>query len=237
MRCTGDLRRRFGQDPRRHSGLVKHTAITGLRRLLIHCGIVLVFVFAGFVAHKQIHMEPSLVAMTGAGILILISGIDREFYLASVEWETLLFFAGLFVMVGALVNTGVIDKFSHVASHATGGSVWAATLLIVGVSFLFSGVVDNVPYAATMTPIVAQFVSTQHRLHNVVLWWALILGTVLGGNLTAVGASANVIVIGIAQRAGNPISFWDFTKKGMVMTAVSLAISVGYLWVRYFLLV
>ncbi len=207
------------------------------RRLLIHCGIVLVFVFAGFVAHKQIHMEPSLVAMTGAGILILISGIDREFYLASVEWETLLFFAGLFVMVGALVNTGVIDKLAHVASHATGGSVWAATLLIVGVSFLFSGVVDNVPYAATMTPIVAQFVSTQHRLHNVVLWWALILGTVLGGNLTAVGASANVIVIGIAQRAGNPISFWDFTKKGMVMTAVSLAISVGYLWVRYFLLV
>ncbi|MDT7769414.1 MAG: hypothetical protein QOI30_2424, partial [Mycobacterium sp.] len=205
------------------------------RRLLIQCGIVLVVVFAGFVAHKEIHMEPSLVAMAGAGILILISGLDREFYLSSVEWETLLFFAGLFIMVGALVRTGVIDKLAHAASHATGGNEWVTTMLILGVSFLFSGFVNNVPYAATMTPIVGQFVAAiPGHASSGVLWWALILGTVLGGNLTAVGASANVVVLGIAQRAGNPVSFWDFTRRGAVVTAVSFVISVGYLWLRYF---
>jgi Na+/H+ antiporter NhaD/arsenite permease-like protein len=207
------------------------------RRLLIQCGIVLVVVFAGFVAHKEIHMEPSLVAMAGAGILVLISGLDREFYLSSVEWETLLFFAGLFIMVGALVKTGVIDNLAHAASHATHGNEWLTVMLILGVSFLFSGFVNNVPYAATMTPIVAEFAESIHgHANSGVLWWALILGTVLGGNLTAVGASANVVVVGIAQRAGIPISFWDFTRRGAVVTAISFAISVAYLWVRYFVL-
>jgi Na+/H+ antiporter NhaD/arsenite permease-like protein len=205
------------------------------RRLLVQCGIVMVAVFAGFVAHEQIHMEPSLVAMAGAGILVLISGLDREFYLASVEWETLLFFAGLFVMVGALVKTGVIDSLAHAASHATHGNEWVTTMLILGVSFLFSGFVNNVPYAATMTPIVGQFVaSIPGHATSGVLWWALILGTVLGGNLTALGASANVVVVGIAQRAGQPLSFWDFTKRGAAVTGVSFVISVGYLWLRYF---
>ncbi len=207
------------------------------RRLLIQCGIVLVAVFAGFVAHKEIHMEPSLVAMTGAGILIIISGLSREFYLSSVEWETLLFFAGLFIMVGALVRTGVISNLAHAASHATHGNEWLTTMLILGVSFLFSGFVNNVPYAATMTPIVGEFVGSIHgHASSGVLWWALILGTVLGGNLTAVGASANIVVVGIAQRAGNPLSFWDFTRRGAVVVAVSLAISVAYLWLRYFVL-
>lgn len=206
------------------------------RRLLIQCGIVLALVFTGFVAHQQIHMEPSLVAMTGAGILIVISGLGREFYLSSVEWETLLFFAGLFVMVGALVRTGVIDKVAHAAGNAIGSNPLMATMVILGASFLLSGFVNNVPYAATMTPIVGQFASSMHGLHNDVLWWALIAGTVMGGNLTAVGASANVVVMGIAGRAGYPVSFGQFTRKGAVVTAVSLLISVGYLWVRYFLL-
>jgi Na+/H+ antiporter NhaD/arsenite permease-like protein len=207
------------------------------RKLLIQCCIVLLAVFIGFVAHQQIHMEPSLVAMTGAGILIVISGLSREFYLSSVEWETLLFFAGLFIMVGALVRTGVIRGLANAASHLTGGDTWVATMLILGVSFLFSGFVNNVPYAATMTPIVAHFASSIHdHANHGVLWWALILGTVLGGNLTAVGASANIVAVGIAQRAGNPVSFWEFTRKGAVVTAISLAISVGYLWVRYFVL-
>ena len=207
------------------------------RKLLIQCGIVLLAVFAGFVAHHVIHMEPSLVAMTGAGILIIISGLDREFYLSSVEWETLLFFAGLFIMVGALVRTGVINNLAHAASHATHGNLWLTTMLILGVSFLFSGFVNNVPYAATMTPIVAEFASSIHgQANSGVLWWALLLGTVLGGNLTAVGASANIVVVGIAQRAGSPVSFWDFTKRGAAVALVSAVISVGYLWLRYFVL-
>ena len=207
------------------------------RRLLIQCGFVLFAVFAGFVAHKQIHMEPSLVAMAGAGILIVISRLGREFYLSSVEWETLLFFAGLFVMVGALVRTGVMDRLAHAASHAIGSNALVTAIVILVVSFLMSGTVDNVPYAATMTPIVGHLTASMPQLHNhQVLWWALILGTVLGGNLTPLGASANVVIVGIAKRSGNPISFGQFTRKGAVVTATSLVISVGYLWVRYFLL-
>ena len=207
------------------------------RKLLIQSGIVLLAVFAGFVAHKEIHMEPSLVAMAGAGILVLISGLDRDFYLSSVEWETLLFFAGLFIMVGALVRTGVINNLAHAASHATGGNLWVTTVLILGVSFLFSGFVNNVPYAATMTPIVAEFAPSLHGAANHdVLWWALILGTILGGNLTPIGSSANIVIVGLAERAGAHVSFWDFTKRGAVVVAVSFVISAGYLWARYFVL-
>ena len=205
------------------------------RRLLIQCGIVLAAVFAGFVMHQAIHMEPSLVAMAGAGILVLISGLDREFYLSSVEWETLLFFAGLFIMVGALVRTGVINHLAELASHLARGDAWTATMLILSVSFTLGSFINNVPYAAAMTPIVAQFAtSIPGHDGNGVLWWALLLGTVLGGNLTPIGASANVVAVGIAQRAGHPISFWDFTKRGAAVTAVSFVLSVGYLWLRYF---
>lgn len=204
-------------------------------QLLIKCGAVLVAVFAGFVAHKAIHMEPSLVAMVGAGVLIVISGLTREFYLQSVEWETLLFFSGLFVMVGALVKTGVIGQLAKLAGQATGGNALVTTMLILAVSFVASGFVNNVPYAATMTPIVGELMSSIHpHLNSAVLWWALALGTDLGGNLTAVGASANVVVIGIAQRAGSPISFWEFTRKGAVVSAVSLVLCAGYLSLRYF---
>jgi Na+/H+ antiporter NhaD/arsenite permease-like protein len=207
------------------------------RKLLIQCCIVLLAVFIGFVTHKQIHMEPSLVAMTGAGILIVISGLSREFYLSSVEWESLLFFAGLFVMVGALVRTGVINHLAHAASHITHGNAWTATLLILTVSFTLGSFINNVPYAATMTPVVGQMAaSIPDHTGSGVLWWALLLGTVLGGNLTSVGASANIVAVGIAQRAGHPVSFWDFTRRGAVVTGISFALSLGYLWLRYFAL-
>jgi Na+/H+ antiporter NhaD/arsenite permease-like protein len=204
-------------------------------RLLIQCGIVLAGVFAGFVMHKQIHTEPSLVAMAGAGILVAMSGLSREFYLSSVEWESLLFFAGLFIMVGALVRTGVVNQLADLAGHLTHGDAWTATILILTVSFTVGSFINNVPYAATMTPVVGHMAaSIPEQTSSGVLWWALLLGTVLGGNLTAVGASANIVAVGIAQRAGHPVSFWDFTRRGAVVTAVSFALSLGYLWVRYF---
>jgi Na+/H+ antiporter NhaD/arsenite permease-like protein len=207
------------------------------RKLLIQCCVVLVAVFIGFVTHKEIHMEPSLVAMTGAGILIVISGLEREFYLSSVEWESLLFFAGLFIMVGALVRTGVIENLAHAASHVTHGDAWTATVLILTVSFTLGSFINNVPYAATMTPVVGHMAaSIPEHTGSGVLWWALLLGTVLGGNLTSVGASANIVAVGIAQRAGHPVSFWDFTRRGALVTGVSFALSLGYLWLRYFAL-
>ena len=207
------------------------------RKLLLQCVAVLALVFAAFVLHQVIHMEPSLIAMAGAGILVLVSGMEREFYLSSVEWETLLFFAGLFIMVGALVKTGVINTLAEHASHIARGDAWRATILILTVSFTVGSFINNVPYAAAMTPIVGQFASTIPGLGNSgVLWWALLLGTVLGGNLTAVGASANVVAVGIAKRTGHPVSFWDFTKRGVVVTAMSFVLSLGYLWLRYFAL-
>ncbi|MGH3563977.1 MAG: ArsB/NhaD family transporter, partial [Mycobacterium sp.] len=187
--------------------------------LLVKSGIVLVVVFAAFVGHSALHLEPSTVALLGAGVLIAASKLKRSDYLSSVDWDTLLFFAGLFIMVGALVKTGVVKDLARFATAATGGNALLATMLILGVSLVISGVVNNIPYAATMTPIVAELTASMPGLpHPEVLWWALALGTDFGGNLTAVGASANVIVLGIAARTDNPISFWEFTRKGIVVT-------------------
>jgi Na+/H+ antiporter NhaD/arsenite permease-like protein len=227
----------FVADPERVADVMALDEREAIRnsKLLIQCGVVLTLVFVGFIVHQQIHMEPSLVAMAGAGILIVVSNLETEFYLASVEWETLLFFAGLFVMVGALVRTGVIKELAQVASHVAGGDAWTATILILTVSFTLGSFINNVPYAAAMTPVVAQFAdSMPGHDSSGVLWWALLLGTVLGGNLTPVGASANIVAVGIAQRSGNPVSFWDFTKRGAAVTAVSFMLSLGYLWLRYF---
>ncbi|MGO8936460.1 MAG: SLC13 family permease [Mycobacterium sp.] len=206
-------------------------------RLLIACGVVLAAVFAAFIAHSALHMEPSIVALLGAGILIVISRLEHSDYLSSVEWETLLFFAGLFIMVGALVKTGVVKQLAHLAITAIGGNTLLASMVILAASLVISGFVNNVPYAATMAPIVADLAPalTNHADPGV-LWWALALGTDFGGNLTAVGASANVVVIGIAGRADNPISFWDFTRKGALVTAVSLALAAAYLYLRYLVL-
>ncbi len=229
----------FDVDPERVADVMSLTEREAIRnpRLLIKCGVVLAAVLIGFVAHGTIHMEPSIVALLGAGILIVISGLEHSDYLASVEWDTLLFFAGLFVMVGALVKTGVVHTLARFATSATGGHALLTTMLILAVSFLLSGVINNVPYAATMAPVVGQLIpSMVGHVHPQVLWWALILGTDLGGNLTAVGASANVVILGIARRAESPISFWEFTRKGMVVTAMSVALSAVYLWVRYFVL-
>jgi Na+/H+ antiporter NhaD/arsenite permease-like protein len=207
------------------------------RGLLVKCGAVLAVVFTAFIAHAPLHTDPSVVALLGAGVLIIISKLERSDYLSSVEWDTLLFFVGLFIMVGALVKTGVITKLAHLATSAVGGNSLLTTMLILGASLAISGIVNNVPYAATMAPIVAELVRSMHGHGQLkALWWALALGTDFGGNLTAVGASANVIVLGIAARSDNPISFWEFTRKGAMVTVMSLVLSGGYLWVRYFVL-
>jgi Na+/H+ antiporter NhaD/arsenite permease-like protein len=227
----------FDVDPERVADVMLLEEREAIRdpRLLIKCGVVLAAVLAGFVAHAPLHMEPSLVALVGAGILIVISGLEHSDYLSGVEWDTLLFFAGLFVMVGALVKTGVVNELARLATAATGGHALLTTMLILGVSFVLSGIINNVPYAATMAPIVGQLLpSMVGHVHPQVLWWALVLGTDLGGNLTAVGASANVVILGIARRADSPISFWEFTRKGLVVTLISIGLSAIYLWLRYF---
>jgi di/tricarboxylate transporter len=226
----------FTVDPERVADVMSLEEKEAIRnpRLLIECGVVLVAVFAAFIGHSALHMEPSIVALLGAGILVVVSRLEHTEYLSSVEWETLLFFAGLFVMVGALVKTGVMKKLAHLAITATGGNVLVATMVILVASMLISGFVNNVPYAAAMTPIVGDLApALAGHADPGVLWWSLALGTDFGGNLTAVGASANVIVIGMAARSDNPISFGEFTRKGAVVTTVSVVLAATYLYLRY----
>jgi Na+/H+ antiporter NhaD/arsenite permease-like protein len=204
-------------------------------RLLVKSGVVLVLVFATFVASSAIHVEPSVVALIGAGVLVTISGLEHVHYLASVEWETLLFFAGLFILVGSLVKTGVIADLARLAGDVTGGDPLLATMLILVVSAILSGLIDNIPYVTTMTPVVASLATTiPDPGHVQAMWWALAIGAGFGGNMTVVGASANVVMIGISTREGYPISFWEFTRKGVVVMALTVAVAAPYLWLRYF---
>jgi Na+/H+ antiporter NhaD/arsenite permease-like protein len=198
---------------------------------------VLAVILTAFATHNAIGMDPSVVALLGAGAMILVSGASRSEFLQDVEWETLAFFVGLFVMVGSLVNIGVIDWLGEQATEAVGGQfLLAATVLLFG-SAVISGVIDNIPYVATLTPLVAELVGSGTGPQAMSLWWALALGAGLGGNATAIGASANVVVTGIAARDGHPISFGTFTKYGIVVTTVTVLIAWPYLWLRYFVFV
>ncbi len=207
------------------------------RTLLIKCGVVLLFVFAGFIAHSALHLEPSIVALLGAGALVAVSRTEPHEYLEEVEWPTLVFFMGLFIMVGALVEAGIMKDVGIWIADTVGDQYFlAGTGLIFG-SAVLSGIVDNIPYVATMAPIVNDLVlAGGGTTQSDSLWWALALGADLGGNATAVGASANVVIIGIAARNGHPISFWKFTKYGLLVTFVTITIAWGYFWLRYFAL-
>jgi anion transporter len=204
------------------------------RNLLKRSLVVLAAVMVGFILHSVLEMEPSIVALLGAGMLVLISGLGPDEYLVDIEWETLLFFVGLFVMVGALVEVGAIDRLADGLANAVGDDVVLATMALLFVSAILSALVDNIPYVATMAPVVASLTAPDAPLAGeTVLWWALAFGADLGGNATAVGASANVVVVGIAKRNGHPISFLEFTKYGSVVAAVTIALCVPYLYLRY----
>lgn len=216
--------------------LRERDAIRDTRLLAVSLG-VLVIVTAAFALHTVIHLEPSVIALVGGLALLAASRLDAEEVAKDVEWPTLVFFAGLFVMVGALVNTGIIDRLADAAAEATGGRLLLASMVLLWVSAILSAIVDNIPYVATMAPVVAQLVDAGGGTDQArALWWALALGADLGGNATAVGASANVVVLGLAERAGRRISFWEFTKYGLVVAVVTVGISMPYLWLRYFVL-
>lgn len=204
------------------------------RPLLVKSLIVLGLVLVGFTLHGVLHLEPSLVALLGAGVLIAISGLRPKTYLADVEWETLLFFAGLFILVGSLVKVGIIDQLANLLVAATNNSVPIAMMVLLWGSAVLSAIVDNIPFVATMTPVVSELVAPggQYAGENG-LWWALVLGADLGGNATAIGASANVVVAGIAKRNGHALSFWEFTRYGLVVAVVTLLIATPYLLWRY----
>ncbi|WP_433125439.1 SLC13 family permease [Micromonospora sp. CA-240977] len=205
------------------------------RRLVVISLVVLGAVLLAFGLHTVLHLEPSVVAILGGLLLLALSRLDAQDVAKDVEWPTLVFFAGLFIMVGALVATGVIDSIARSATEAVEGKLWPATMLLLWASAGLSAIVDNIPYVATMSPIVSELVNAEGGLDKAqVLWWALAIGADFGGNATAVGASANVVVLGIAERAGHKITFWGFTKYGLIVTVISVAIAVPYLWLRFF---
>ena len=203
-------------------------------RLLVQSLVVLGLVLAAFVFHPVLGYEPSVVALLGAGLLIAVTRVTTDQSLQDVEWGTLAFFMGLFVMIGGLVEAGVLGALADGIAGFAGENLLGFTGVLIWGSGLLSAVVDNIPYVASMSPVVAGLVGPDGQPE--LLWWALLLGADLGGNATLIGASANVVVAGVAARNGYPISFWQFTRYGLVVTSATLALSTLYVWLRYFVL-
>lgn len=204
------------------------------RDLLKKSLAVLLIVIVGFIGHSVFHVEPSLVAMLGAGLLVLISKLKPAEFAVNVEWGTLVFFAGLFVMVGALVNVGVLKALADLISAAVDGNAPLAAGSLVVLSAVVSGVVDNIPYVTSMIPVVQQLIGSLPSITNDGLWWALALGADFGGNMTIIGASANVVAIGLAHANGVKITFWQFAKYGIPVTVISTLLALPYVLIRYF---
>ena len=183
-----------------------------------------------FFVHKPLHLEPATVALLGATVLLLITTQSIEEAFAGIEWTTLFFFIGLFVMVGALEETGAIGELADGVATVTGGDRTAELLGITWVSGIASGIVDNIPFTATMIPVVEQL---QAGADDDAYWWALALGACFGGNFTLVAAAANVAAAGMADRSGRPIGFVEFLKIGIPATLVSLVLATGYILLRY----
>jgi Na+/H+ antiporter NhaD/arsenite permease-like protein len=200
------------------------------KNALLKSGVVMGLVMIGFMVHGVFHLEPATIALGGAVILLLWTQKDVQTVLGDIEWATLFFFIGLFIAVEGLVQVGIIETIGEYLINITGGNLLYTSMLLLWMSSLFSGIVDNIPYTATMIPVVQ---SLEGALPLQPLWWSLALGACLGGNATLVGASANVVVANIAARGGYPISFRLFLRYGIIITVISLVIASFYIWMRY----
>jgi Na+/H+ antiporter NhaD/arsenite permease-like protein len=206
------------------------------RTLLKKSLTIMAVTIVGFVLHGVLHLDSATIALTGAFLLLLITG---EHYLedamSKVEWNTIFFFVGLFVLVSGLVETGVIAKLAEAAIELTGADTLRTSLLILWLSAIASAFIDNIPFVATMIPMIQEMGAL--GLGNLEpLWWSLALGACLGGNGTIIGASANVIVAGLAAKEGHHISFVGFLKIAFPLMLLSIILSHAYIYVRYFVL-
>ncbi len=218
-------------EARRHvMGLDATRSIEDLPELKRTVPILLATIFVFFV-HKPLHLEPATVALSGAAVMLLISRQPLERSLAGIEWPTLFFFIGLFVMVGALEETGAIDEVANGIATLTDGDHTAELLGILWTSAIGSGLVDNIPFTAAMIPVVDELQAGNSG--DDAYWWALALGACFGGNATLVAAAANVAAAGTASRAGRPIGFLAFLRIGLPVTAVSLVLATAYIALRY----
>jgi Na+/H+ antiporter NhaD/arsenite permease-like protein len=195
--------------------------------------VVLSLTVLGFMLHQYLHLESATIALSGAAILLLLARDNPDQALGSVEWPVIFFFAGLFIVVGALVEVGVIEYMARKSLELTGGSMVFTGLLVLWLSAIASAFVDNIPFVATMIPLLQDMGRIGGIADMNPLWWALSLGACLGGNGTLIGASANVVVAGLAEKRGVLITFKDFIKIAFPLMLVSVAISMVYLLLRY----
>jgi Na+/H+ antiporter NhaD/arsenite permease-like protein len=200
-------------------------------RLLRLSLIVLAATIVGFVFAMPLGLEAGTIALFGAAVLTLLSRLDVESVFREVEWPTLFFFVGLFMLVEAVVHVGIIDALAEALIRLTGGDPTVTTLGLLWLSGIASAIIDNIPYTATMIPVVQKLGAAGIPIEP--LWWSLALGACLGGNFTIVGASANVVVAGLGGRAGHPITFRSFLPYGLLVGTISLVMSTGYLYIRY----
>lgn len=201
-------------------------------RVLKKSLFILALTILGFLLHQSLHLESATVALLGAGLLMLVTREEPEEVLLAVEWPTIFFFAGLFILVGGLQVNGVISLIAQKSLQITGDSVVMTGTLILWLSGVASAFVDNIPFVATMIPLL-QEVGQLSQMPMESLWWSLALGACLGGNGTLIGASANVIVAGMAERNGTPIRFVQFLKIGFPLMILSILISNLYLFLRF----
>jgi Na+/H+ antiporter NhaD/arsenite permease-like protein len=219
------------------------TAITD-RPLMMKSLWVMGFTVLGFVFHHQFHLQPATIALAGAAALLLISRLEPHKILESVEWPTIFFFIGLFIIIGGIQKVGFIKLLSQWMLDLTQGNLFATSMILLWFSAFASGIVDNIPYVATMNPLVIEMAkgiwpdqTGRDLLHHpdlLPIWWSLALGACLGGNATIIGASANVVVAGISEKAGYKITFLGFMKYGIPIMIQSVFIAMIYVWLRYY---
>lgn len=199
--------------------------------LMIRSAIVLGLVILGFVLHDVTHIETCVTAMLGASFLLLFE--KPKDILVDVEWNTIFFFIGLFIIIGGLEASGGIALMAKWILDVTHGSQTLASVIILWASGFISGIIDNIPYTATMTPMLLEIQKTMGAEYTFPLWWCLSLGACLGGNMTIIGAAANVIVSETSAHEGHPIKFMQFLKYGVMTMVISLAISTAYVFIRF----
>lgn len=201
-------------------------------KALFHKSVVMIVLVAiAFMLHGVFNLETSVIALTAAAVIILISGRDIEVAIEGIEWGTIGFFLGLFMVVGGMEHTGVIEMLGNAIVDATGGNVVLMMIVILWASAILSSILDNIPFVATMIPIIMVMETSGIDVYP--LWWALSLGACLGGNGTLVGASANVVLSGIANKEGYNITFMSFTKVAFPLMLVTVALSTVYLLILF----
>lgn len=190
---------------------------------------ILVLTIIAFFLHKALHLEPATVALAGASIMLLVSRQPMQETIGGIEWPTLFFLIGLFVLVGSLEETGALGEVADGIASVTGGDRVAELLGVLWAAAAGSAVVDNIPFTAAMIPVVDELGGAEDDAY----WWALALGACFGGNATIIAAAANVTASGMAARAGSPITFMTFLRYGLPVTAVSLVLATAYVMLRY----